>query len=121
MQRDQEGRTVAALEWHLMRVCRHRAMRDRLPAQPQRDVGSRLRAILHIQRLETGSSLTLRWRELDSNLRFRARAGSILPVRFVADSLLEESGLEPSVALAIPGNLFRMERDYGFEFAFLQQ
>src|SRR6516162_1137322 len=33
----------------------------------------------------TESLLTLRWRELDSNLRFRARAGSILPVRFVAE------------------------------------
>ena len=42
---------------------------------------------------------TLRWRELDSNLRFRARAGSILPVRFVADSLLEGTGFEPSVRL----------------------
>src|SRR6516225_10582369 len=40
---------------------------------------------------------TRRWRELDSNLRFRARAGSILPVRFVADSLLEQAGFEPSV------------------------
>jgi hypothetical protein len=38
------------------------------------------------------SLLTRRWRELESNLRFRARAGSILPARFVADSLLEEAG-----------------------------
>ena len=38
--------------------------------------------------------LTHRWRELDSNLQFRARAGSILPVRFVADSLLEGTGFE---------------------------
>jgi hypothetical protein len=45
----------------------------------------------------TDSSQTPRWRELDSNLRFRARAGSILPVRFVADSLLEGDGFEPSV------------------------
>ena len=37
---------------------------------------------------------TVCWRELDSNLRFRARAGSILPVRFVADSLLEGDGFE---------------------------
>jgi hypothetical protein len=41
--------------------------------------------------------MTRRWRELDSNLRFRARAGSILPVRFVADSLLEETRFEPLV------------------------
>ena len=47
----------------------------------------------------TNSSQTHRWRELDSNLRFRARAGSILPVRFVADSLLEEDGFEPTVPL----------------------
>src|SRR6516162_2738637 len=40
---------------------------------------------------------TVCWRELDSNLRFRARAGTILPVRFVADSLLEGDGFEPSV------------------------
>jgi hypothetical protein len=45
-----------------------------------------------------GSHRTRRWRELDSNLRFRARAGSILPVRFVADSLLEEDRFE----LAVP-------------------
>jgi len=38
--------------------------------------------------------LTLCWRELDSNLRFRARAGWILPVRFAADSLLEGDGFE---------------------------
>ena len=38
--------------------------------------------------------LTHRCRELDSNLQFRARAGSILPVRFVADSLLEGTGFE---------------------------
>jgi hypothetical protein len=44
-----------------------------------------------------GVRSTLRWRELDSNLRFRARADSILPVRFVADSLLEGTGFEPSV------------------------
>jgi leucine dehydrogenase len=45
-------------------------------------------------------SWTLRWREPDSNhrsRRFWARAGSILPVRFVADSLLEGNGFEPSV------------------------
>ena len=41
--------------------------------------------------------MTLCWRELDSNLRFRARAGWILPVRFAADSLLERKGFEPSV------------------------
>src|SRR5208282_1551841 len=29
---------------------------------------------------DSGERRTLRWRELDSNLRFRARAGSILPV-----------------------------------------
>ena len=43
--------------------------------------------------------MTLCWRELDSNLRFRARAGWILPVRFAADSLLEGGGFEPSVPL----------------------
>jgi hypothetical protein len=49
------------------------------------------------------SLLILRWRELDSNPRFRARAGSILPVRFVADSLLEGAGFEPSVPLVSRG------------------
>jgi DNA helicase-2/ATP-dependent DNA helicase PcrA len=46
---------------------------------------------------------TLCWRELDSNLRFRARAGSILPVRFVADSLLERTGFELLVSSARDG------------------
>jgi hypothetical protein len=54
----------------------------------------------------TDSLQTPRWRDLDSNLRFRARAGSILPVGFVADSLLERAGFEPSV----PG-------ESGFDFA----
>ena len=34
---------------------------------------------------KSSSQRTPRWRELDSNLPFRARAGSILPVRFVAE------------------------------------
>jgi hypothetical protein len=51
---------------------------------------------LHVSGTQ-GSLLTRRWRELDSNLRFRASAGSILPVKFVADSLLEGDGFELSV------------------------
>ena len=47
--------------------------------------------------VRVGVRLTRCWRELDSNLRFRARAGSILPVRFVTDSLLEGTGFEPPV------------------------
>ena len=38
-------------------------------------------AVLDLQRPGLCETRTLRWRELDSNLRFRARAGSILPVR----------------------------------------
>jgi hypothetical protein len=57
-----------------------------------------VRGSIEAQR-RNGLLLTRRWRELDSNLRFRARAGSILPVRFVADSLLDATGFEPSVPL----------------------
>jgi hypothetical protein len=58
---------------------------------------------LRIERRLTDRTLTVREirrrRELDANLWFRARAGSVLPVRFVADSLLEGAGFEPPVPL----------------------
>jgi hypothetical protein len=52
---------------------------------------------------DSGSLMTRRWRGVDSNFRFRARAGSILPVRFVADSLLERTGFELLVSSARDG------------------
>src|SRR3974377_263637 len=47
--------------------------------------------------LDAATKLPFPRRPPHSVFRFRARAGSILPVRFVADSLLEGAGFEPSV------------------------
>jgi hypothetical protein len=62
-------------------------------------------------RIGTDSDSVLE-RELDSNLRFRARAGSILSVRFVADPLLEGDGFEPSVPRAINGSFWWKREDF---------
>jgi hypothetical protein len=72
------------------------------PSQPR--TPARKAGVLHVRERVWSERQTLRWRELDSNLRFRARAGSILPVRFVADSLLEGDGFELPVPPGIGGS-----------------
>jgi hypothetical protein len=51
-----------------------------------------------------GSLVTRRWREMDSNFRFRAKASSVIAIagcapenRFASDSLLEGTEFDPSV------------------------
>jgi hypothetical protein len=93
--------------WNMarQRYC-HRLLRYRNTLRVSADLAATAAALTRAEsrgsprpRAAWSERQTLRWRELDSNLRFRARAGSILPVKFVADSLLEGTGFEPSVPL----------------------